>query len=187
MSKEAAVKPVPDEVKAAAAVTPVVETKAPVTAESVPAAAPKQVATAAAVEKVSAKAKTAKKAVAAKPAPKAVAPKAAPATKAAAKPVKKAPAAMPEKPAAAPKAEKPVKAKKQATKKVKLIRDSFSIPENDYVLFTTLKQRALAAGVDVKKSEVLRAALMTLAKLDDAALVAAIGLVERIKTGRPKK
>lgn len=178
MSKEAAVKPVPDEVKAPAAVTPVVETKAPVTAESVPAAAPKQVATAAAVEKVSAKAKTAKKAVAAKPAPKAAAPKAAPATKAAAKAVQKAPAATPE---------KPVKAKKQPPKKVKLIRDSFSIPENDYVLFTTLKQRALAAGIDVKKSEVLRAALVTLAKLDDAALVTAIGLVERIKTGRPKK
>ena len=77
--------------------------------------------------------------------------------------------------------------KKQTPKKVKLIRDSFSIPETDYVLFATLKQRALAAGIDVKKSEVLRAALATLAKLDDAALVAAIGLVERIKTGRPKK
>jgi len=77
--------------------------------------------------------------------------------------------------------------KKQTPKKVKLIRDSFSIPETDYVLFATLKQRALAAGIDVKKSEVLRAALATLAKLDDAALVTAIGLVERIKTGRPKK
>ena len=55
------------------------------------------------------------------------------------------------------------------------------------MLFATVKQRALAAGIDVKKSEVLRAALATLAKLDDAALVAAIGLVERIKTGRPKK
>ena len=77
--------------------------------------------------------------------------------------------------------------KKQTPKKIKLIRDSFSIPETDYVLFATLKQRALAAGIDVKKSEVLRAALATLAKLDDAALVAAIGLVERIKTGRPKK
>ncbi len=107
--------------------------------------------------------------------------------KASAKPARKAPAAAPEKPAEAPKAEKPAKVKKQTPKKVKLIRDSFSIPETDYVLFATLKQRALAAGIDVKKSEVLRAALATLAKLDDAALVAAIGLVERIKTGRPKK
>lgn len=135
-------------------------------AAATPAAPAKPVATAAAVEKASTKPGTAKKAVAAKPAPKAVAEKAAP---------------------AAPKAEKPAKVKKQTPKKVKLIRDSFSIPETDYVLFATLKQRALAAGIDVKKSEVLRAALATLAKLDDAALVAAIGLVERIKTGRPKK
>jgi hypothetical protein len=48
--------------------------------------------------------------------------------------------------------------KKQTPKKIKLIRDS-SIPETDYVLFATLKQRALAAGIDVKKSEVLCAAL----------------------------
>ena len=173
MSKEAAVKPAANEAKNPAAATP--------------AAPAKPITTAAAVEKASAKPGTAKKAVAAKPAPKAVAEKAAPAAKVAAKPARKAPAAAPEKPAAAPKAEKPAKVKKQAPRKVKLIRDSFSIPENEYALFSTLKQRALAAGVDVKKSEVLRTALATLAKLDDAALVAAIGLVERIKTGRPKK
>ena len=173
MSKEAAVKPAANEAKNPAAATP--------------AAPAKPITTAAAVEKASAKPGTAKKAVAAKPAPKAVAEKAAPAAKAAAKPARKAPAAAPEKPAAAPKAEKPAKVKKQTPKKVKLIRDSFSIPENEYALFSTLKQRALAAGVDVKKSEVLRTALATLAKLDDAALVTAIGLVERIKTGRPKK
>lgn len=173
MSKEAAVKPAANEAKNPAAATP--------------AAPAKPITTAAAVEKASAKPGTAKKAVAAKPAPKAVAEKAAPAAKAAAKPARKAPAAAPEKPAAAPKAEKLAKVKKQTPKKIKLIRDSFSIPENEYALFSTLKQRALAAGVDVKKSEVLRTALATLAKLDDAALVTAIGLVERIKTGRPKK
>lgn len=173
MSKEAAVKPAANEAKNPAAATP--------------AAPAKPITTAAAVEKASAKPGTAKKAVAAKPAPKAVAEKAAPAAKVAAKPARKAPAAAPEKPAAAPKAEKLAKVKKQTPKKVKLIRDSFSIPENEYALFSTLKQRALAAGVDVKKSEVLRTALATLAKLDDAALVTAIGLVERIKTGRPKK
>ena len=173
MSKEAAVKPAANEAKNPAAATP--------------AAPAKPITTAAAVEKASAKPGTAKKAVAAKPAPKAVAEKAAPAAKVAAKPARKAPAAAPEKPAEAPKAEKLAKVKKQTPKKVKLIRDSFSIPENEYALFSTLKQRALAAGVDVKKSEVLRTALATLAKLDDAALVTAIGLVERIKTGRPKK
>ena len=67
------------------------------------------------------------------------------------------------------------------------MRDSFTIPEKEYAQFETLKQRALAAGVEVKKSELLRASVMLLAKLDDAELVKAIGLVERIQTGRPKK
>jgi hypothetical protein len=68
-----------------------------------------------------------------------------------------------------------------------MVRDSFTIPDTDYALFATLKQRALKAGVEAKKSEILRAAIATLAKLDDAELVKAMGLVERIKTGRPKK
>ena len=85
------------------------------------------------------------------------------------------------------KAHKIPKLKKQALKKPKLVRDSFTIPETDYVLFESIKQRALSAGVEVKKSEILRAAIMVIAALDDAELIKAIGLVERIKTGRPKK
>lgn len=191
MSKEAAVQPAKDEVKVAEVATPVVEKSEPVTA---PAAAEPTtpVATAAAVKKVATKPKAEKKVVAAKPAKKDVAEKPAPipAAKTPAKPVKKAPAAAKEKIAEAPKAEKSEKApkvKKQAPKKPKLVRDSFTIPETDYALFATLKQRALTAGVEVKKSEILRAAVLVLAKLDDAELVKAIGLVERIKTGRPKK
>lgn len=158
MSKEATVQPVKDEVKTSEGPAPVVENKTPVTAET-----------------GAAEAGPAKKAVAEKPAPT-------PKTKAPAKPAKKAPAAAKEKVAEAPKAEKAAKLKKP-----KLVRDSFTIPETDYALFATLKQRALTAGIEVKKSEILRAAVVTLAQLDDAALVKAIGLVERIKTGRPKK
>lgn len=77
---------------------------------------------------------------------------------------------------------KPPKAKKP-----KLVRDSFTLPEADYALFAALKVRALGAGVEVKKSELLRAALVTLAKLEDAALLEAIAQVERIKPGRPKR
>ena len=189
MSKEAAVQPAKDEVKVAEIATPVVEKSEPVTA---PAAAEPTtpVATAAVVKKVAAKPKAEKKVVAAKPAKKEVAakPVPAPAAKTPAKPVKKAPAAAKEKVAEAPKTEKAPKVKKQqAPKKPKLVRDSFTIPETDYALFATLKQRALSAGVEVKKSEILRAAVLVLAKLDDAELVKAIGLVDRIKTGRPKK
>lgn len=182
MNKEEAVQPVTDTAKEPAGVPPVAKKK--VAAEPKKQAAP---ATAATAVKVARKPKVAKKVVAEKPAVKKVAEKPAPTPKKTAKPVVKAPAAAKPELAEAPKTEKPAKAKKQAPKKPKLVRDSFTIPESDYVLFATLKQRALATGVEVKKGEVLRAALVMLAKLNDAELVKAIGLVERIKTGRPKK
>lgn len=189
MSKEAAVQPAKDEVKAVEVATPVVEKSEPVTAQAAAPEPKKQVATATAVKKAAAKPKLAKQLVVAKPAKKEVAEKlvSAPVPKTPVKPVKKAPAAAKGKIADAPKAEKTEKVKKQAPKKPKLVRDSFTIPEGDYALFATLKQRALTAGIEVKKGEVLRAALLALDKLDDAELVKAIGLVERIKTGRPKK
>lgn len=190
MSKKAAVQPVKDDVKASEVATPVVEKSEPVATNAAAPEPTKQVATAVAARKVSAKPKAATKAVAAKPAKKEVVEQPAPAPKAPAKAVKKAPAVAKGKPANATKpekAEKAAKVKKPAPKKPKLVRDSFTIPETDYALFAALKQRALVAGVDVKKSEILRAALVTLAKLDDVELVKAIGLVERIKTGRPKK
>ncbi|MEQ1663099.1 MAG: hypothetical protein ABL877_10445 [Thiobacillus sp.] len=84
--------------------------------------------------------------------------------------------------APAKKSVKPVKAKK-----VKLVRDSFTMPETEYAVIADLKARCLAAGVSAKKSEVLRAAVAGLAKLGDAALLAAIRKLDVIKTGRPAK
>lgn len=80
------------------------------------------------------------------------------------------------------KADKPVKAKK-----AKLVRDSFTMPEGEYALIAGLKKRCLAAGVPAKKSEILRAAVVSLAKLSDAAVVSALLRLEVIKTGRPAK
>lgn len=80
------------------------------------------------------------------------------------------------------KAGKPAKAKK-----AKLVRDSFTMPEGEYALIATLKKRCLNAGVSVKKSEILRAAVANLAKLGDSSVVAAVGRLEVIKTGRPAK
>ena len=104
--------------------------------------------------------------------------------KAAAKPAKTAAAVEVPVPAESPKT---TKAKKHAPAKPKLVRDSFTLPENDYALFASLKQRALKGGADVKKSELLRAGLAMLARAGDAEFLQAVGLVERIKTGRPKK
>lgn len=186
MSQETAVLPTKDEVSAASVAQPVVSKQEPVTVKAEPPEPKKQAATKAAARKVAQKPKVAKKAVAEKAAEE-VAEKSAPTPKTPAKPVKKAVSAIKTKVAESPQPEKAPKAKKQAPKKPKLVRDSFTIPESDYALFATLKQRALAAGVEVKKSELLRASMALLAALSDAELVKAIGQVERIKTGRPKK
>lgn len=77
--------------------------------------------------------------------------------------------------------------KGEKTRKHKVVRDSFTMPHEDYANISTIKERCIKAGVSVKKSEVLRAALATLSKLSDANLVKAIGQLEAIKTGRPAK
>lgn len=88
-------------------------------------------------------------------------------------------------PTAKPGAEKAAKPAK--AKKMKLVRDSFAMPESEYAQFAAVKKRCLSAGLAARKSEVLRAALAGLAALDDAAIVAAIRRLELIKTGRPGK
>ncbi len=70
-------------------------------------------------------------------------------------------------------------------KKDKLIRDSFTMPESEYSLIAAVKRRCLAKGVAVKKSEVLRAAVIGFAALSDAELTAALKTLVIIKTGRP--
>jgi hypothetical protein len=76
-------------------------------------------------------------------------------------------------------------ADKSSTKKPKLVRDSFTIPKNEYAAIDALKARAIALGTSVKKSELLRAGLMTLQGLSDAAYKAALSAVPTLKTGRP--
>lgn len=77
--------------------------------------------------------------------------------------------------------------KKPSTKTINLIRDSFTIPEADFALFAQIKQRALTASYEIKKSEILRAALNVLNSLPDSSLLNELKKVERIKMGRPKK
>lgn len=80
-------------------------------------------------------------------------------------------------------AKKPLKKKKAA--KAKVIRDSFSFPEEDYQKITELKKTCLTVGVHVKKGEILRAGLHLLMKLDIDGLKQAVEQVEKVKTGRP--
>lgn len=102
---------------------------------------------------------------------------------AASKPVAKKVAA---KPVAAKKSAAPVAAKAPKAK-VKLVRDSFTMPASDFALIDALKERALGFRRPAKKSELLRAGLQALAALSAPQLEAALGKLEPLKTGRPKK
>lgn len=85
----------------------------------------------------------------------------------------------------APKAGKSAKPAK--AKKIKLVRDSYAMPEAEYARIGELKKRLAALGNEVKKSELLRGGIALLAALNDSELKAVMGRVERIKTGRPNK
>ncbi len=88
--------------------------------------------------------------------------------------------------AAAPNAPAAAATKESKAKKPKLVRDSFTIPKDEYAVIEVLKERATALAQPVKKSELLRAGLKLLAGLSDTALRNALVSVPSIKTGRPK-
>lgn len=95
-------------------------------------------------------------------------PKAAKAAKLAAKEIKVAPKA----------AKKP---------KLKVVRDSFTMPVGEYQKIAEIKASCLKTGVQVKKSEVLRAGVIALCSMSEAKLKLALGSLDKIKTGRPNK
>ncbi len=75
--------------------------------------------------------------------------------------------------------------KKSKIVKAKVIRDSFSFPEQDYLKISELKKTCLAAGIHVKKGEILRAGLHLLTQLNLTELKQAVEKVEKVQTGRP--
>ena len=75
--------------------------------------------------------------------------------------------------------------KKIKSAKVKVVRDSFSFPEQDYLKISELKKTCLAAGIHVKKGEILRAGLHLLSQLSLDELKLAVEKVEKVQTGRP--
>jgi hypothetical protein len=77
------------------------------------------------------------------------------------------------------------KLKKNHRKKV--VRDSFTMPQDEYAKIAEIKAICLKAKMHVKKSEVLRAGLIKLAELNAAQLKQALASLEKIKTGRPHK
>ena len=71
--------------------------------------------------------------------------------------------------------------------KQKLVRDSFTIPKDEYEILAALKARMLVLGRAIKKSELIRAGIAALSATGDAELLALLDRVPVIKTGRPSK
>jgi len=115
--------------------------------------------------------------------------------KAAVKPTDKVPAKASKKPASKPatdqeatkKGDTAKTDKKAKPKKAKQVRDSFTMPKSEHDLIAAVKKRCVAKGLAVKKSEVLRAAIIGFAAQSDATISAALQTLDVIKTGRPPK
>lgn len=86
---------------------------------------------------------------------------------------------------------KPVVKAKSAPKaksyKVKMERDSFTMPKEEYAQLALLKARLNAMGQPAKKSELLRAGVKLLVAMSDNTLKMTLAKIPVIKTGRPKK
>ena len=105
----------------------------------------------------------------------------------AAAPVAKPASKMPKTSKAAPAAPAPeAPAKPAKAHKPKLVRDSFTMPKDEYQVLDALKRRALGLEKHVRKSELLRAGIRALAAMNDRAFLNAVGGVPTLKTGRPK-
>lgn len=116
-----------------------------------------------------------------------------PATKAALKTAVKVAANVLAKPApkktvqAVPKARVAAPVERAAVQETRpvLVRDSFTMPEAEYAVLLAVKQACLRAGIDVKKSELLRIGVALLGQLDVATLQGVLAALPQLKTGRP--
>ena len=80
----------------------------------------------------------------------------------------------------------PESAKKPKKPKIKMVRN-FSMPQVEYQKIAEIKEACLKAGLQVKKSEVLRAGLKALGEMNGAQLKRAMAGLEKVKAGHPKK
>ena len=69
----------------------------------------------------------------------------------------------------------------------RVIRDSFTLPSDDYELITAIRERCLDSRVTINKSEVIRAGLHALNEMSNEELLAVVDSLTKIKTGRPGK
>lgn len=77
-------------------------------------------------------------------------------------------------------------AAREKAKKPKLVRDSFTMPETEYAVLSSVKKQCIKAGFDVKKSELLRVGVALIKSLSQANLKKALAALPPLKVGRPK-
>ena len=71
-------------------------------------------------------------------------------------------------------------------RKAKLVRDSFTMPEQEYAVLGQVKKACIKAGFEIKKSELLRIGVALISQLDLATLQQVLASLPQLKTGRPK-
>ncbi|MCC2972374.1 hypothetical protein [Massilia sp. IC2-476] len=108
-----------------------------------------------------------------------------PSVKSAVKAAAKTLAAPAPKRAARKAASSPVREPTPSSTRPVLVRDSFTMPEQEYAVLADVKQACLRAGIDVKKSELLRIGVALLGQVDIATLKSVLAALPQLKTGRP--
>jgi hypothetical protein len=89
---------------------------------------------------------------------------------------------------ASSKSTKSTKANKATkTVKTKLVRDSFAIPEKEYAALVAIKKTCLKAGLEIKKTELIRIGIALVNNLTTAKIKTAQAKLTQISAGRPKK
>ena len=73
------------------------------------------------------------------------------------------------------------------TVKTKLVRDSFAIPEKEYAALVAVKKTCLKAGLEIKKTELIRIGIALVNTLTTAKIKTAQAKLTQISAGRPKK
>jgi len=68
----------------------------------------------------------------------------------------------------------------------KVVRDGFTMPQTDYDMLKSLKALCLERGVEVKKSELLRAGVQALSQMPAKDLFERIRALAPVKAGRKK-
>lgn len=105
-------------------------------------------------------------------------------TKAIAPAIKALAPALKKKPVHAPKLAKKAEVK---IKKIKQVRDSFTMPEIEYDVISQVKKACLKAGFEIKKSDLLRIGILQIKSLEVPKLKSLLAALTPLKVGRPKK